>query len=165
MLLSFLRFCMVLLLIYNIYNIDRQVRIRWLEDPFSCQNLSPFAFSLTVYSSKCITDQSLKNGNAPIRTSVRTGTGGPASHRTPCASPPCAVRHCTSHRVRPAPSRLVPRAPPVPCAVRASRLVLRAALHSPVPRQLASIGRQQIDEHMFQSYVSYVLDICCICFI
>ena len=60
-------------------------------------------------------------------------------------------------------------------APRASR---RAAIHPSVdrgrpqaprrrraPRERASIVVQQVDEHMLQSYVSYVLDVCYMCFI
>jgi hypothetical protein len=62
-----------------------------------------------------------------------------------------------------APPHLV-RVPPAPRASPWSHQT-RLALRSLAPRQLASIGRQQVDEHMLRSYVSCVSYVCCICFI
>ena len=82
--------------------------------------------------------------------------------RVPLRLPLRAVRPYTSRLARSLQTRLTPRAPRalhlVPCtplvphATRRPRLALR----SPVPRQLASIGLHQVDEHTLQPYVSYV---------
>jgi hypothetical protein len=85
-----------------------------------------------------------------LKKSGRFHQDGTTSCRAPLRLAPdslCATRPCASRR-----TRLVPRTPPVP----------RAPRH---PRQRAFIWRQQVDEHMLQPYVSWVLDVCCICFI
>jgi hypothetical protein len=53
----------------------------------------------------------------------------------------------------------MPDLPRVTHPARASRCA------PPHPRQRAFLGQQQVDEHMLQSYVSYVSDVCCICFV
>jgi hypothetical protein len=47
----------------------------------------------------------------------------------------------------------------------ASVLWHRAPCQRQAPRQRASIGGHQVDEHMLQPHVSCVLDVYCICFI
>jgi hypothetical protein len=113
-------------------------------------------------------------------------------HQAACDPTPRAARPNTSspHVVRPYTSRLTRshQTPLVPCAPRAScrtprascrtpRPCLtprpRASRHSllaphaalPVPRQLASIGQQQVDEHTLRPYVSCISDVRCKCFI
>jgi hypothetical protein len=88
---------------------------------------------------------------------------------------PCTLASRASHGSTGSSSRLVPHTLPVPRAVHASRLMPplmsraarrpRLALRSPALCQLASIGRQQIDEHMLQPYILCILDVCYICFI
>jgi hypothetical protein len=92
------------------------------------------------------------------------------SHQTylaPRAPAPRATRPCASRLMSCAPT---PRAShsstePASHCVRLAPRATRLALCSPVTRQLAFVERQQVDEHMLQPYVSYVSDVCCICFI
>jgi hypothetical protein len=82
----------------------------------------------------------------------------------PCAPAPPASRHAPLH---PAPRTVAPDPPRTTCALRlaprATRC-LRLALRSPMPA-LTFIGRQQVDEHVLQPYVSCILDVCYMCFI
>jgi hypothetical protein len=119
--------------------------------------------------------------DAPIRTSVRLdgstlallASNHAPLHLTPCAflKKTCAV---CAHALRLALCAPAPRASyshtrpatrrvrPAPRAAHPARVSHSAP---PAPGQLASIGRQQVDEHMLQPYVSCVSDVCCICFI
>jgi hypothetical protein len=81
------------------------------------------------------------------------GHTGPASRRL--RLPSCVVHPCISRLARSHRTRLAPCAPRTPCLT--PPLVPRAAF--PAPHQLASIGQQQVDERMFQPYVSCVSDV------
>ena len=94
-----------------------------------------------------------KNGNAPVGTAVLPGGAGPAS-RAPLRLPPRASRG----RTRPV-SRLVPCTPPVPRTPAHASRRTSPVLLSPAPHQLASIGRQQVNEHMLKQYVLCVSDV------
>jgi hypothetical protein len=78
----------------------------------------------------------------------------------------CAPLHLAPHAMHPAPW-LTLSAPRASGPTRASRHP-HLAQRSPAPRQLASIGRQQIEStccnrifHAFQTYVTYVSSRCC----
>jgi hypothetical protein len=119
-------------------------------------------------------------GNAPIIRFVHPRTGLTCLARTPLVSC-CAPMYLTPHtvaldspctlrlagRIGPASARvhLTPRAAHTcPCLTPSVARRLRLTLHSPTPAS-TFVGRQQVDEHMLQSYVSCVSYICCICFI